>query len=657
MYDDDDRLNEPSPGRDAARRRRALDAAADDQRPGRPIDPYRLFRAVKRGRTWLLSTVVIGSLIGIVIGKFVMPRAYESSIQIVYEGGSQAATPPEMLQPVSVRELRTLVDSVKLPANLRKIRDRREMGDRTLSEVGALIRVESDFDSNLVTFVATSDTPQNAARLAETVVEVFLENQRELERERRQDSLREIGEDLRVAQSALTKAQSAYDEFRREQGITDLSVERESAIAQAAELQAQADLAHADASALAARVRDLRGRTTEPRPRPAATTGLVATAADREELARARAELTEAQSSLTDEHPRVRALRARVAALQQRIASSPTGGGSGVSRVALQESATEQQSAAERAEALRALARDAHQRITQLSQVEGQATSLLARVRVAEANVDGLNAAQSRAEISARAVDTGFRVVSPATVPPYPLKDSTRYVVAGAIPGVLFLLVIGFCLVREFGKLRPHTAREVAFWGNGPVIGASTWPRDGRALNDLIDEMDDFLLDASGRTLVVPASEKEAGLVAPIADRLAEDGWRPTTFVGAAEMHLDDVRDPADIRPGTALVPRKTSGGTALAKIQPDALKPLDAQPWSGPVLGPSLRRAARLADRVLVVVGAGSLTATELAAVKGRLGRTEGVGFVVVGLDDDLVHLPDRAGPVDGFWSSSREH
>jgi pimeloyl-ACP methyl ester carboxylesterase len=72
-----------------------------------------------------------------------------------------------MMQPTSVRELRTLVDSVKLPANLRKIRDRRDLGGRTLSEVGALISVESDFDSNLVTLVATGENDVGSnARMA-----------------------------------------------------------------------------------------------------------------------------------------------------------------------------------------------------------------------------------------------------------------------------------------------------------------------------------------------------------------------------------------------------------------------------------------------------------------------------------------------------------
>ena len=43
--------------------------------------------------------------------------------------------------------------------------------------------------------------------------------------------------------------------------------------------------------------------------------------------------------------------------------------------------------------------------------------------------------------------------------------------------------------------------------------------------------------------------------------------------------------------------------------------------------------------------------SAVELAKVRERLGRESGVGYVVVGLPDNLTGLPDRAGDVAGFW------
>ena len=73
---------------------------------------------------------------------------------------------------------------------------------------------------------------------------------------------------------------------------------------------------------------------------------------------------------------------------------------------------------------------------------------------------------------------------------------------------------------------------------------------------------------------------------------------------------------------------------------------------WNGPLVGPVLRRAARLAHRVVVVVSAG-MRATELTKVTTRLGRKDGVGYVLVNLDPHFAELSDRVGPVEIFWQS----
>ena len=71
---------------------------------------------------------------------------------------------------------------------------------------------------------------------------------------------------------------------------------------------------------------------------------------------------------------------------------------------------------------------------------------------------------------------------------------------------------------------------------------------------------------------------------------------------------------------------------------------------WNGPLSGPVLRRAARLAHRVIVVVSSG-LSVIDLARVQTRLGRHSGVGYVLVNVGDAYVDLEDRVGPVETFW------
>jgi len=76
---------------------------------------------------------------------------------------------------------------------------------------------------------------------------------------------------------------------------------------------------------------------------------------------------------------------------------------------------------------------------------------------------------------------------------------------------------------------------------------------------------------------------------------------------------------------------------------------------WNGPLTGPVLRRAARLAHRVIVVVSSG-LSVIELTRVQTRLGRNKGVGYVLVNVDDAYVDAEDRVGPVEEFWQGARE-
>lgn len=76
---------------------------------------------------------------------------------------------------------------------------------------------------------------------------------------------------------------------------------------------------------------------------------------------------------------------------------------------------------------------------------------------------------------------------------------------------------------------------------------------------------------------------------------------------------------------------------------------------WNGPLVGPVLRRAARLAHRVVVVVSSG-LSVVDLAKVKSRLGREKGVGYVFVDVDDTYIETHDRVGAVEEFWQGERE-
>lgn len=93
--------------------------------------------------------------------------------------------------------------------------------------------------------------------------------------------------------------------------------------------------------------------------------------------------------------------------------------------------------------------------------------------------------------------------------------------------------------------------------------------------------------------------------------------------------------------------PRSAAPAAAPAAVTGVALA------WNGPLSGPVLRRAARLAHRVLVVVSSG-MSVVDLARIQTRLGRKVGVGYVLVNVGNAYVDLQDRVGPVEEFWGGA---
>jgi hypothetical protein len=111
----------------------------------------------------------------------------------------------------------------------------------------------------------------------------------------------------------------------------------------------------------------------------------------------------------------------------------------------------------------------------------------------------------------------------------------------------------------------------------------------------------------------------------------------------AVRLLGSDEEEMAEVRPSRPS-PRWSQGqvrGVALA--------------WNGPLSGPVLRRAARLAHRVMVVVSSG-MSGIDLARVRTRLGRDDGVGYVLVNVADAYLDLEDRVGPVEAFWKASQQ-
>ena len=634
---------------------------------GKPVDEGRVLRGLFRQRWFIGAAMVLAVVSGVVVAEAFVAVTYAAQTVFVWEASEGGGTP-------NVRELRTLVDSVKLPTNLAIVREALGI-DATLDRLAARLDVRFDRDSNLVTVRAEADSPEGAVALSQTAVSVFLDHQREVARERLEEEVADLQADVGRARERLADAQSRYDAFRREHGVADFTVEQQQAIELAASLRAQADIARADAQAASAR------RVFVP----------VARETESPQLGDARRRLDSARARLSEDHPRVRALAAEVAALRRAERGSTAAPGASAAARAAGDRAAAQR----RQESYESMEQAARERLTLLSSVEGEASALLASVHVAEGHVADVEADLARAQDAVRAASPGFRVVAPALLPEE-AERSYRKPVAVALPIVLSLLLLVGLVAYELRGFRVKTANELAYWGRAPVVAATTWPSSSGELAPVIYELSDAAALAGGRTVVIAASELEEEVAADVTELLrvtvtieqrelpryrADDDDVLITEAPAGQVIVTAApgRSELAIRPGGGapklLKPPEVAQreekvitrrrGSRLEQVHistarvllEDDRGPAEIVGQEGGSGDAFVRRTSRTADRVLVVVRSGRLSwarASELRAMVGR--EDDGVGFLLVGVPSWLAMLADRAGPVAAFWRATRD-
>jgi uncharacterized protein involved in exopolysaccharide biosynthesis len=625
---------------------------SDDERnarPGVPVDVGRLMQAMRRHWRVIPTAVAAGALIGLAVAMLLIKPSYTAKATLLWE-------PPSDAEP-SDRSFLTQVDSIKLTSNMQEVK-RRLRSKLTVDELKEKINLLFDGQSHLVVIEATDATSKGALIFANTVADVFLAYQRSIGHDRGSEHVKRIDADVVASALQLRKAREAYDQFRQEIGVlSDFDTELKLAVANVATFKQQVEQSGADVDIESARQAKLSQEVS----RQPANTVQVSTFSnpDAQKLGELESQLASERAHLSPDHPTVLRLQQQVEALRLKVRNNPDGMVKGAVSVApnsnymaavgnLSQSKVAQEAAASRRENYKKLLADAEAKLAKLSAAQGRAQQLQSAITSEETHKAALETERVRNQDQARSSAADFRVVNRAGVPDKPNASARRAMVIRMPLIALALALIGI-VGYELRGLRVHTAREAGFWANAAVIASSTWPREQTTLGALIDELSDAAPGVRGTTLVVGARVNEVPLAREIAywlshltagmtQRMAVSADEPVVGAGALSA-------PASARPSR----HDAGGSTALMRRANDAITV--AQAWDGPPHGPSLRRASRLADRVLVVVAAGTMSVTEVAQLRSRLGRSSGIGVLLVGLNPDFVKLPDRVGEVDRFW------
>ena len=627
-------------------------------RQGFPVDPHRVKRALLGGKRWLIGAGGLGLVIGLLYVKVLMGSSYETSVVLKYEGEVSIGD-----QRPSRDAIAPAADALLQQSVLREIRE--QLGfESSLTGLADWIQYETDFHSGTLRFTVSGETGEDAAEYAQVVTQVFMAYHKDRQSRRIEAEIARTEKRIDAAERDAEKALRRYNGFREKHGISNLPTEQQSMLESAAQLRADSEFAVPEIRALEAQVSSLEGLLAST-PKTSLIGGGVSP--ERATYERLRRELVSAQASLSADHPQVQALQQQVGQLRAQLQS---GGGStsrGDGLVGtnatyqdlagqLREAKSNLAALRERQKGLSRMAERAQDRVASFSGIEGEASALLAAVKVNDNLLSDLRITKSALEDAVRDPPSGFVVLDPGGVPEYPVENKMKPVVFLAIPMLSVALVLLVVLRREFRGLRLETAAEVAFWGKGPVLASTAWPRDPDGLGELVAGLDDYVPRAKGSFLVVGSSPDESKLARVLVDRMNRD-WFPTNQPAPAKRAPLQTPPPSGPYP----VGRSGTSSVALVRLPPapatEALRVMapaghvQLEAWNGPLEGQSLRRAARLADRVVILVRSGAVSALSLNGIQRRFGRERGIGYIVVGLPEELHALPDRVGDVAGFW------
>lgn len=452
--------------------------------PGLPVDPLAILLALWRLRWWAVGGLAAAMVAAVLLATAFATRTYRADTLMLYqaplEGTPEAQSMPSLL---------TLLNMVKLPENLAEVNERLQLESDPRS-IGGAVNVELQPKSTLLLVRAQWDDAEKAAAIANTVRDVFLENQTQLRRtdaeakvqdvERRLESVRR---DLAIADDRLTsyttenrivnlteEARAMLTEYadtnllleqaKAEKRTLDLQVENadrliaelEQKLSREREAQAAMSDQMSETNIRIQRLRELINDDRESRYNDAllqaakgeldrAEKGLEQGATSPAEVEEARARYESLKARAVDT-PQIEAWRAEIEELDKLVVPSQSEGG-GVTGNLLQgvmirsfEIRLQQIASAERIDALREATSRVEARLARLPEVERRHAQLTRDVVALEAEVAQLEPRLAEARRMLDAAALPFTLVAEAWPPPRPAKSNKKQLAIMAAGGL-----------------------------------------------------------------------------------------------------------------------------------------------------------------------------------------------------------------------------
>lgn len=187
--------------------------------PGLPVDPRAIALALWRLKLLLAAGVAVAVVAAYAAAKSMAERTYRAETVMLFQ-----APPDDSPEAQTIPSLMTLLNMVKLPANLQAVSDELGLGvdERVL---GGATHAEVRHGTSLVVIRATWSDPHTAAAIANSLRETFLRTQTRLRREDAEARVRDVESRLAAVRSELAEADEALRLFSRENRVVHLSHE------------------------------------------------------------------------------------------------------------------------------------------------------------------------------------------------------------------------------------------------------------------------------------------------------------------------------------------------------------------------------------------------------------------------------------------------
>ena len=478
-----------------------------------------LWRTLVRRRKVFLAILIAFPLL-VTWCTLVIPRSYTTQAKLMTGPAGPASTTPQSTLPV-LNELLTgfgtqtsesYVELLQEEPVAQGVIDQLHL-NITPAKLLDHIQAVPVINTSIITLKATWSDPVNAANIANTTANVFVDRERDIVAREAVSAMNYIGQQLPKAREDMEQAATSLASFQSQHSIADITNQTQTTIQALAALDAKLSQSQTDAGQDQAQLKSVQAVLAKT---PATLIGSKNVGTNpvvdqlRTQLAQVDVQLKTAESQYTEQHPTVIALKSQKAQLESRINALPqtvNSSNSVVPNPIYQQFRTEEgtlqgQIAAQTALAsgLRRQRSQMEDQIRTIPTEQLQYTELARKAKSTEDIYNALDQKYNEASVEKDAAVSDVALISPAQASSYSVIPNLKLNVMVSIILGIMLAFVGVALVELFDASLKGDERELEESYRLPVL--TTVPK----LEDHSSER----LPVGTANVLPPASEDES---------------------------------------------------------------------------------------------------------------------------------------------------